>query len=69
MVAHTWDIAEATGQDTTIDPAIAEMVYGFLGDIPLEAFREHGAFGAAVAVASDASVEERLVALLGRKSS
>ncbi len=69
VVAHTWDIAEATGQDTTIDPAIAEMVYGFLGNIPLDAFREHGAFGAEVAVASDASVEQRLLALLGRMPS
>lgn len=69
VVVHTWDIAEGTGQDTTIEPAIAEIVCGFLGEIPLDAYREHGAFGSEVAVASDASVERRLLALLGRTPS
>ena len=69
IVVHTWDIAKATGQDTTIDPAIAEMVYEFMCAMPLDPYRAHGAFGPEVTVASAAPVEQRLLALVGRQPS
>jgi uncharacterized protein (TIGR03086 family) len=67
IVVHTWDIATAIGQDTTIDPTIAEMLYEFLGAIPLDPYRAHGAFGREVTVASTAPVAQRLLGLLGRQ--
>jgi uncharacterized protein (TIGR03086 family) len=69
IVVHTWDIAEATGLDTTIDPALAAMVYEFLTGIPLDDHREHGAFGAEVSVASGEPVANRLLDLVGRQPS
>ncbi len=69
IVVHTWDIAKATGQDTTIDPTIAEMVYEFMCAMPLDPYRAHGAFGPEITVAPTAPVEQRLLALVGRQPS
>jgi uncharacterized protein (TIGR03086 family) len=67
VVVHTWDLSKATGQDPAIDPAVAELVYGFCQSIPLDDYRAHGAFGPAVPVPAAAPVTDRLVALLGRE--
>jgi uncharacterized protein (TIGR03086 family) len=67
VVVHTWDLSKATGQDPAIDPAVAELVYGFCRSIPLDDYRAHGAFGPAVPVPAAAPVTDRLVALLGRQ--
>ena len=62
---HRWDLARATGQDETLDPAIcAEM---FAGMEPMdEVLRASGQYGPRVDVPDDASVQAKLLAFIGR---
>jgi uncharacterized protein (TIGR03086 family) len=65
VAVHAWDLAKSTGRDATIDPEVAELLFGFYGSMPLDGFREHGAFGPIVPVAESAPVADRLLGLLG----
>lgn len=67
VALHSWDLAMATGHEARIDPAVAQPVYDFYRQMPLEEFRAHGAYGAEVSVAASAPVQERLLGLLGRQ--
>lgn len=67
VVVHTWDIATALGADPTIDPTVAEMVYGFYRPMSLDPYRAHGAFGAEITAEADAPPADRLLELLGRR--
>src|SRR5664280_385370 len=67
VVVHNWDVAKATGQELVIDPAVGQMIYDWGVSIPLDDFRDHGAFGPEVAVPASASIVDRLVGLLGRQ--
>ena len=62
---HRWDLARATGQDDTLDPArCAAMLEGML---PMdEALRQSGHYGPRVEVPDDAAVQTRLIAFTGR---
>ena len=62
---HTWDLARATGQDETLDPALcAEMLAGMT---PMdEILRTSGQFGPKVAVPADADPQTALIAFIGR---
>jgi uncharacterized protein (TIGR03086 family) len=62
---HTWDLARATGQDETLDPATcAELLAGME---PIEdLLRGSGQYGARVDVPADAHVQERLLGFIGR---
>jgi uncharacterized protein (TIGR03086 family) len=64
---HNWDVAKATGQELVIDPVVGLMIYDWGVSMPLDDFREHGAFGPEVAVSASASIVDRLVGLLGRQ--
>ena len=64
-VTHGWDVAKATGQDTTI-PAdlVAEC---FEAVTPMDAMlRMPGVCGPAVSVPDDASLQDKFVAFMGR---
>lgn len=62
---HGWDIARATGQDSTLDPELVEIVYAMFE--PQSAMLEaSGAFGTRAAVSPDSDTQTRLLALLGR---
>jgi uncharacterized protein (TIGR03086 family) len=64
---HTWDLAVATGQDRTLDPALVEScVAMFLPEMP-ERGRAAGIVGPAMPVPDDASPQERLLAAMGRQ--
>ena len=67
VVVHNWDVAKGTGQELVVDPAVGQMVYDWGVSIPLDDFRDHGAFGPEVAVSASASIIDRLVGLLGRQ--
>jgi uncharacterized protein (TIGR03086 family) len=67
VVVHNWDVAKATGQELVIDLAVGQMIYDWGVSIPLDDFREHGAFGPEVTVSASASIVDRLVGLLGRQ--
>jgi uncharacterized protein (TIGR03086 family) len=66
-LVHTWDLAVATGQDSTLDPALVEAcVAMFLPDMP-ERGRAAGLVGPAVPVPTDASDQDRLLGAMGRR--
>lgn len=61
---HGWDLAKATGQSIALDPAIAEVAYGFVSQIP-EPMRA-GLFAPPVSVPASAPIGDRLIGLVGR---
>jgi uncharacterized protein (TIGR03086 family) len=67
LVVHGWDLARATGQDETIDPADLDRALasarGF-GD----ALRGPGVCGPELEVAPDADAQTRTLAFLGRRA-
>ena len=67
VVVHNWDIAKATGHELAIDGEVGQMVYDWCVSIPLDEFRDQGAFGPEVAVPASAPIVDRLVGLLGRQ--
>lgn len=67
VIVHTWDVGQAIGRDVTVDPAAAELLVSFYERIPLDVYREHGAFGPLVEVPPDAPAFDRLLGLLGRQ--
>jgi uncharacterized protein (TIGR03086 family) len=62
---HGWDLATATGQDTTLDPELVEASWQIF-EPQADAWRSAGAIGPAVDVPADADLQTRLLALLGR---
>jgi uncharacterized protein (TIGR03086 family) len=72
MVVHGWDLARATGQDDTIDPAEIAAMWPGVQRIPDE-MRIPDAFGpgivvfgSEVGVPHDAPLQHRVLGLLGR---
>jgi uncharacterized protein (TIGR03086 family) len=67
-LVHGWDLAKATGQDATLDPALAAAILEFCRATVTDELRAgRGAFGPIVPVPDDASPTDRLVAFLGRQ--
>jgi uncharacterized protein (TIGR03086 family) len=67
LVVHGWDLARATGQDESIDPAEVERVQAG-ADAFGEAMRGPKAFGPAVEPPPDADAQTKLLAFLGRQA-
>lgn len=66
-LVHTWDLAEATGQDPTLDDDLDEAcVAMFLPAMP-EVGRRAGLDGPEVPVPADASPQYRLLGAMGRQ--
>jgi uncharacterized protein (TIGR03086 family) len=63
---HSWDLARATGQDASLDPAIAEYGLEFTGRM-LGHMGRGGMFGEEVPCRDDAPAPDRLAAFLGRR--
>lgn len=64
LVLHAWDLAAATGQQWTGDPASVEAAWAFVHSFPPEG--TPGLFGPAVPVPDDAPLAEQLLAHSGR---
>ena len=65
QLLHGWDLARATGQDTTMPEDLAEAAYSIIhGAFPEE--QRQGVFKPEVPVPDDASAQERLLAFTGR---
>ena len=65
LTLHMWDLSRGSGQAEDLDPALVQEAHDFLAP-QVEEWRSFGAFGAAVDVAPDASVQDRLLAISGR---
>lgn len=67
---HGWDLAMATGQDSTIAPEDLELLWGSGNpEAHAKAFdwqRARGWYGPPVAVSDDAPLQDRVLGLLGR---
>lgn len=68
VLFHSWDLAQATGQDHGLDEEeCRELLAGLQASPETEhAMRASGQFGPAVPVADDADAVTRLMAFLGR---
>jgi uncharacterized protein (TIGR03086 family) len=67
VVIHSWDLAVATGQPFSCEPALVDAVHGFVQ--PFVAQHPEGIpnlFGPAVPVSDDAPPFDRLLGLTGR---
>lgn len=62
---HGWDLAAASGQDTTLDPGLMEACRMVI-EPQLGAFREAGALLAPLPVPPGATAQTRFLAMLGR---
>lgn len=75
LVFHGWDLAKATGQDATIDPAEVEAALPATLSLPPEMYEPEAfgpgivVFGPKVAVPDDAGPQDQLLGLLGRDPS
>ncbi len=67
-LAHTWDVAKATGQDTDLAPEAAEHLLGVAqAMLGTEGRSESGNFGPVQPCPTDAPAADRLAAFLGRR--
>lgn len=67
LVAHGWDLAKATGGDTTISPEDLAMLSRFAERMG-EAIHSPGVCGPAVEVPADADEQTRVLGLIGRRA-
>jgi uncharacterized protein (TIGR03086 family) len=67
IVVHGWDLARATGQDTTIAPDLAAEALDISGDLLSPELRDLGVFGPEIPAAAEDPLHERLVAFMGRR--
>jgi len=65
VLVHGWDVAEATGQDTTLDPDLAEACLEVI-EPQKDLLLGSGMFGEDHDVPEDADAQTRLLRLLGR---
>jgi uncharacterized protein (TIGR03086 family) len=65
MVLHGWDLAAATGQSYAVDDAAAAAALAAV-EANADMFRQYNGFAEPVAVADDAPVLDRVLALSGR---
>ena len=66
MIVHSWDIAEATGTNATLDAGLAELGYNVLVNVA-GGGRATGAFGPEVTVPTSASFRDWMWGLSGRQ--
>lgn len=67
MLVHGWDLAKATGQDTTMDPELLEVEYA-RALRSRDHLRGSARWGDEVDVADSADLQARFLAILGRKA-
>ncbi|HWC34867.1 MAG TPA: TIGR03086 family metal-binding protein [Mycobacteriales bacterium] len=65
VLVHGWDLAKATGQDTTLDPDLVAACIEIV-EPQLDMLAASGAFAPATEVGDDADPQARLLGWLGR---
>jgi uncharacterized protein (TIGR03086 family) len=68
QLLHGWDLARATGQDSTMPDGLPEAAYGTIHGLFTDEQR-HGVFKPEQPVRDDATAQERLLAYTGRTPS
>ena len=66
MLIHRWDLAKATGQDTSLDSGLADACYQVLQHV-LGGGRDPNDFAAEITVPASASTQDKLLAFTGRQ--
>jgi len=70
FAVHAWDLAEATGQSTALDPQVAQAALDWMRETLRPQFRgaetDGKAFGPETPISDDAHVYDRLAAFAGR---
>jgi uncharacterized protein (TIGR03086 family) len=66
LTVHAWDLARGIGDDDTLDQDLAAAVYAYV-EPQADSWQGMGVFGPPVKVPDSARVQDRLVALLGRR--
>jgi uncharacterized protein (TIGR03086 family) len=64
ILVHGWEVANVTGQDTVLDPELAEAARAHI-EPSIVALREKGIISAALDVPDDASSQTKLLAFFG----
>jgi uncharacterized protein (TIGR03086 family) len=67
VLIHGWDLAVATGQDSTLDSELVDTCWEIVRP-QQDLLRGSGAFGTEVEVPDDADSQTRLLAVLGRRT-
>jgi uncharacterized protein (TIGR03086 family) len=67
VALHTWDLARATGQPAAIDRDVAELVFDFYRQVPMDDMRANGVYGPEIIVPASAPVQDRLLGFLSRQ--
>lgn len=67
LLIHSWDLARSIGVDETLPVEAVESALMGLQRMPEDMLRGGTTFGAAVEVADDASLQDRLIAFAGRR--
>ena len=67
QLVHCWDLAKATGQDTTLDADLVAFALPLLQSGFADMGRQAGFVGPEIAVADDASPLDYMIAYMGRQ--
>jgi len=67
ILVHGWDVAVATGQDPTLEPALVDACWAEVAP-QASMLRASGMFGGDVEVFDDADSQTRLLGVLGRRA-
>ena len=67
QLVHTWDLAKATGQDVSLSPSVVEAAFPVLTSGFADMGRQGGLVGPEVTVADNASLQEKMIAYMGRQ--
>lgn len=63
---HGWDLAKATGQNTDLNEVHAQVIYGAFAPM-MDGMRQGGAFGPEVSVPDSATIQHKLLGMMGRQ--
>jgi uncharacterized protein (TIGR03086 family) len=66
VLIHGWDLAVATGQDSTLEPELVAAASELLHD-QADMVRASGAFGDDLVVSANAGAQTKLLAFIGRR--
>ena len=67
QLIHCWDLAKATGQDTTLDADLVAYAFPLLQSGFADLGRQAGFIGPAIAIPDDAGQQEQMLAYMGRQ--